>query len=162
VHTFENSVRITRSVEHVFAYLADLEHVPEWNYAISETRKTTPGPVAVGTTYRQVRSVPSPAVETLTVTRLDPDRRLDVEGRLGPFDARLSYELEPDGEGTRLVNSVRLEAHGPMRLAAGSSERCGRVEPRRAQEDPRAIEVAPWGSICLRRRSRRSSREMPC
>lgn len=125
MHTFENSVRITRSVEHVFAYLADLEHVPEWNYAISETRKTTPGPVAVGTTYRQVRSVPNTAVETLTVTRLDPDRRLDVEGRLGPFDARLSYELEPDSEGTRLVNSVRLEAHGPMRLAAGLAR--GRV-----------------------------------
>ena len=124
--TFENSVQIARPVEQVFAYLADLEHVPEWNYAISETRKTTPGPVAVGTVYRQVRSVPSPSVETLTVTRLEPDhRRLDVEGQLGPFDARLSYELEPDGDGTRLVNSIQLEARGPMRLVAGFS--AGRV-----------------------------------
>jgi hypothetical protein len=116
--TFENSVQIARPVDEVFAYLVDLEHVPEWNYAISETRKATPGPVAVGTTYRQVRSVPNPAVETLTVMRLDPGRRLDVEGQLGPFDARLSYELEADGDATRLVNSIQLQAHGPVRLTA--------------------------------------------
>jgi uncharacterized membrane protein len=53
-----NTILINRPVDEVYAFLADLEHTPEWNWAISETKKTTPGPVAVGTRYRQSRSVP--------------------------------------------------------------------------------------------------------
>ncbi|HLM22686.1 MAG TPA: hypothetical protein VK390_14325 [Propionibacteriaceae bacterium] len=36
------------SIEDVFAFIADLENVPTWNYAIVETKKTSPGPVGVG------------------------------------------------------------------------------------------------------------------
>ena len=56
--TFQNTVTIRRAIEDVFAFLADFENVPTWNYAIVETKKTSPGPVGVGTTYD--RSVPSP------------------------------------------------------------------------------------------------------
>jgi len=37
--TFENTVTIQRPVEDVFAFLADFEYVPTWNYAILETTK---------------------------------------------------------------------------------------------------------------------------
>ena len=66
--TFENTVTIRRSVEDVFSFLADLENVPKWNYAIVETRKVSAGPVGVGTIYQQVRSVPSRSEEHLEVT----------------------------------------------------------------------------------------------
>jgi uncharacterized protein YndB with AHSA1/START domain len=59
--TFQNTVTIRRPVEDVFAFLADFENVPRWNKAILRTRKTSPGPVGVGTTYRQVRTVPARA-----------------------------------------------------------------------------------------------------
>ena len=36
---FENTVTITRPVEEVFTYLADAENLPQWNYAIEQTRK---------------------------------------------------------------------------------------------------------------------------
>ena len=55
---FSNTVEIARPRSEVFAYLADLEHTPEWNWAITETRKVTSGPVGVGTVYQQTRSVP--------------------------------------------------------------------------------------------------------
>ena len=35
----------------VFAYLAHFENLPRWNYAISDTRKTSSGPVGVGSRY---------------------------------------------------------------------------------------------------------------
>jgi hypothetical protein len=35
--TFENTVTVRRAVEDVFAFLADFENVPTWNYAIVET-----------------------------------------------------------------------------------------------------------------------------
>jgi hypothetical protein len=57
----------------VFAYLADLEHIPEWNWAIVSTRKVSSGRAGVGARYEQRRSVPRPAVEILEVTELDPN-----------------------------------------------------------------------------------------
>jgi len=106
--TFENSVAIQRPVGDVFAFLADFENVPRWNYAIEETTKTSPGPVG-GTTYRQSRSIPWRGQEGFEVTVFDPTRRLVIEGRIGPFQARLGYVLEPMGDGTRLTNVMELE-----------------------------------------------------
>ncbi|HET7869619.1 MAG TPA: SRPBCC family protein [Actinomycetota bacterium] len=115
---FSNAITIDRSRHDVFEFLADLENVPKWNYAIVETRKTSDGPVHVGTTYRQVRSLPSRSEETLQVTELEPDRRFAVHGSLGPFMGTLTYELEDVRGSTRLTNKADLEARGIKRLAA--------------------------------------------
>lgn len=70
--SFTNTVTIDRPARDVFAFLADLENVPRWNYAISETRKMTPGDIGVGTTYEQTRSIPTPSREQLTITEFEP------------------------------------------------------------------------------------------
>ena len=57
---FENTTIIHRPIEPVFAYLAELENLPQWNYALSETHKITPGPIGEGTEYRQQRRLPRP------------------------------------------------------------------------------------------------------
>ena len=44
METFSNSVAIDRPVDEVFAFISDFENVPKWNYAIAETRKSSPGP----------------------------------------------------------------------------------------------------------------------
>jgi uncharacterized protein YndB with AHSA1/START domain len=116
--SFENTVIIRRPVEEVFAFLADFENVPKWNDAIVETTKTSPGPVGVGTTYRQTRSVPTRSEERFEVTAFEPPRRLEVQGQIGPFRARISYLLEPTGGGTRLRNAVDLGSSGPLTLVA--------------------------------------------
>jgi hypothetical protein len=116
--SFENIVIIQRPVEDVFAFLADFENIPKWNYAIVETKKVSPGPVGVGTTYRQTRSVPSKSEEGFEVTVFEPARRLEVQGQIGPFRARLSYLLEPTGSGTRLRNAVDLGSSGLLTLVA--------------------------------------------
>ena len=48
METFENTVTIERPVEDVFAFLRGLPERAEWNYAIEETTKTSPGPVGDG------------------------------------------------------------------------------------------------------------------
>jgi Polyketide cyclase / dehydrase and lipid transport len=117
--TFENTVTIRRAVEDVFAFLADFENVPTWNHAIVETRKTSPGPVGVGTTYRQLRSIPSRSEEGFQVTAFEPTSRLEVHGDIGPYTATISYLLAPTDAGTRLTNAVDLEpASGAWRLLA--------------------------------------------
>jgi carbon monoxide dehydrogenase subunit G len=114
--TFENTVMIGRPIEEVFGFLSDFENVPTWNYAISETRKLSEGPVGVGTIYQQVRSVPSRSEERFEVTVYDPPRQLEIRGQLGPFPSRLSYALVTVPEGTRVTNSAELELRGPGRL----------------------------------------------
>jgi uncharacterized protein YndB with AHSA1/START domain len=116
VATFENTVIIRRPTAEVFAFLADFENVPRWNYAISETHKVSQGPVGVGTVYQQVRSVPSRSEEGFEVTAYNPPRQLEIQGQLGPFPSRLAYALDAVPEGTRVTNSVELELRGPGRL----------------------------------------------
>ena len=117
--TFQNTLTIQRPVEDVFAFLADFENLPAWNYAIVETKKTSPGPVGVGTTYRQLRSIPTRSEEGFEVTAFEPTSRLEVHGDIGPFTATSSYLLAPMGEGTRLTNTVDLQpASGGLRLLA--------------------------------------------
>jgi carbon monoxide dehydrogenase subunit G len=115
---FSNTITIERSPHDVFVFVSDLENVPKWNYAIVETRMISDRPVRVGTTYRQVRSLPSRSEETLRVTEFEPDRRFAVQGGLGPFEGRLTYEFEEIGGSTRLTNKADLEARGIKKLAA--------------------------------------------
>jgi carbon monoxide dehydrogenase subunit G len=113
--TFQNTVTIRREIEDVFAFLADFENVPTWNYAIVETKKTSPGPVAVGTTYRQIRSIPDRSEERFEVTAFEPSSH----GNIGHFITTISYLLTPTGDGTRLTNVVDLKlSSGVLRLLA--------------------------------------------
>ena len=120
---FANRVTVQRSPHEVFEYLANFENVPDWNYAIVETRKTSDGPVGVGTKYRQTRSLPSPSEEVFEVTEFEPDQRLAIHGGLGPFEGTLTYELETVADGTRITNSADLEAHGLLKIAAPLASR---------------------------------------
>src|SRR5262245_11868555 len=113
---FTNTITIHRSRHEVFAYLADLENLPHWNYAIKETRKLDAGPVAVGSRFRQVRTVPTYQEESLEVVELEQDRKLTVRGTLNTMPAELDYLLESDGEGTVLTNSVDLTLRGAVAL----------------------------------------------
>ena len=62
-----NTVTITRPVEEILTYLADPENLPQWNYAIEQTRKISPGPVGVGTVYRQTRTLPGRSHEDFDI-----------------------------------------------------------------------------------------------
>jgi hypothetical protein len=117
--TFQNTVTIRRAIEDVFAFLADFENVPTWNYAIVETKKTSPGPVGVGTTYQQIRSIPDRSEEGFKVIAFEPTSRLEVHGDIGRFIATIGYLLTRTGDGTRLTNVVDLKpSSGVLRLLA--------------------------------------------
>lgn len=115
---FTNTIRIDRPTPEVFAYLADPENIPQWNYAISETTKTSDGPVGVGTSYRQVRTIPEESEEALEITEFEPDRRFAIRGDLGPFHGDVTYQLDPAQGGTIITNAMDLKAAGAARLIA--------------------------------------------
>jgi uncharacterized membrane protein len=57
--SFENTATIRRLVADVFAFLADFENIPAWNYAVVETRKVSPS--RWGSARPTARSVRCPA-----------------------------------------------------------------------------------------------------
>ncbi|AUY53792.1 SRPBCC family protein [Streptomyces sp. CB01881] len=69
---FENTLTVDAPVGEVFAYLARPENLPRWNHALDTTEQTSPGPIGVGTTYRQTRTLPRPAEERFRITAYDP------------------------------------------------------------------------------------------
>jgi carbon monoxide dehydrogenase subunit G len=142
---FSNAITIARSPHDVFEFISDLENVPKWNYAIAETRKASEGPVAVGTRYRQLRSLPNRSEETLQVTEFEPDRRFAFEGGLGPFKGTLTYELEEIGGRTRLTNNADLEPRGIAKLAAPIA--AGRVRGAVAENLEALRQLLERGSI---------------
>ena len=107
--TFQNTVTIARPTDEVFAFLADFGNIPAWNYAITRTVQTSPGPAGVGATYRQTRTIPRHTEEAFEITHLAPPSRLAIKGQIGPFLATNSYLLQPTTGGTRLTNNVELE-----------------------------------------------------
>ena len=113
-----NTITINRQPAEVFRFLARFENVPLWNHAISETRKITAGPVGVGSRYRQTRTLATPTSETFEVTEFEPDRRLSINGALGPFRGEVTYQLTPAGDGTTLTNTMHLQPSGPLRFVA--------------------------------------------
>jgi uncharacterized protein YndB with AHSA1/START domain len=115
---FTNTITINRPPADVFAYLSDLENLPRWNYAINQTRRTSGGPVGVGSRYRQTRTLPTRSEETLEVTEFEPDRTLSIRGPLGPFHTEVTYLLAPTENGTALTNTMYLRPSGPLRLVA--------------------------------------------
>jgi len=52
------------------------------------------------------------------VTVFEPASQLQIQGQIGPFQARISYLLEPTDSGTRLRNAVDLGSSGPLTLVA--------------------------------------------
>jgi hypothetical protein len=120
---FTNTITIDRQPAVVFAYLADLENLPRWNYAITETRKTTTGPVDVGSRYQQTRTVPVRAEEHLEVVEFKPGRRLAFRGSLNSLPALIGYSLRPEGDATVLTNSVELRPPPPLDLLAPIARR---------------------------------------
>lgn len=109
METFQNTVTIGRTPVEVFAFLADFQNVPSWNYAIEQTRKITAGPVGVGTIYRQIRTIPRRSEESFRVTSFEPPTRLAMQGQVGPFQAKISYLIDPIADLTKLANDVELE-----------------------------------------------------
>ncbi|GAB4456127.1 MAG: hypothetical protein Kow00120_25500 [Anaerolineae bacterium] len=117
---FENTTVIDRPAAQVFDFLADLENLPRWNYAVVETEKISDGSVGVGIRYRQVREFLGRRIEDqFEVTAYEPAKRLAIESTVpGLFPFAFVYELAPVHGNTRITNSVTLEPQGALRLAS--------------------------------------------
>jgi hypothetical protein len=100
----------------VFQLFTDFEHAPERVTGITQLDILTPGPVGVGTRFRESRRIHGhEASEEMEITAFEPGRHFDVRCRSGGREYRSAYRFSPEGPGTKVEVDFESE---PLSLAA--------------------------------------------
>src|SRR3954465_11926300 len=146
-HGFSGSAVVDRSIEDVFAFLADGTNDPKFSPRVQEIRKTTDGPPGVGTVFASTvkdagmttkREIELTAFEAPTKMRWRETSKNAVTAAEG------GYDLAPEGDGTRVTIFNVLEGHGIGKLLAGLAVRPARKD---ADAFPGRIKAAAEASI---------------
>ena len=120
---FEQSVVVHRPVEVVFSYLANPENDPYWSGASDEMHITSPRPVRVGTTVRQVGHFLGRRLElSLNVTAYEPNRRFGMSVVSGPLKFAGVRHVEPVPEGTLVTFHGGGDSRGLFKIAEPLAE----------------------------------------
>lgn len=107
----ECSVQIAAAPEAVFAAFSDVHNAPQWVPAIRRTEVLTPGPVGVGTRFRETRVMfGKEATETLEITAFDPPRLMAIEADSCGAHFRSEFAFAPEGQGTRVTLRMQTRA----------------------------------------------------
>jgi uncharacterized membrane protein len=117
---FENTIRIDRPVEELFAFLSDFENIPKWNYYVLEVRQLSEGSIGVGTTYHQIRKTDE---QDFRIIEFEPGHTVAVKTlpQSSPSFER-KFTLYEEGDTTRLRDEWKLDTGRPAfleRLAGG-------------------------------------------
>jgi hypothetical protein len=105
-------------VEAAFDYVANFEHIVEWDPGVTAVRKTTDGPPSVGSEYDlDLNYGGSPIFMTYRITEWDPPRRVVLEGdgdRTVAVD-RISFSASAVGSSVEYQADIRMK--GVYRVA---------------------------------------------
>ena len=108
--TVDSSVEIPADTTAVFAYLANLEHNPVWNWAVTDTRSLDGAPRR-GSRYMQTHSSPRRSKEILEITSFRQSEHLEVTSRVDGTVVLYRYDLfAMSAEKTELRLAVELHS----------------------------------------------------
>ena len=126
----ELTIEVARPPDEVFAFLTDLEKLPEWQGSAIESRAE--GPLREGARIHERRSLFGREAETeLEVTAYEPGRRLTLRTIRGPVGLTIDHALEEHAGGTKLQVTAEGKQKGALRFAGRAVESRARKELRR-------------------------------
>jgi carbon monoxide dehydrogenase subunit G len=109
--TFTISRVIAAPVAETFRLASDIEGLPGRIKGITKVEKLTPGPVGVGTRYKETRVMfKREASETFEFTAFEPDRRYEVTASSCGAEYRCEFRFTPEGAGTRVDVTFQVRA----------------------------------------------------
>jgi len=112
------SATIMRPVAEVFAVLSNPENTPKWSSGSLESKKTSAGPMGVGTTTRSVSRFLGRRIESENeITEFEPNKKFASKSKSGPFPMEASMTFEPIEGGTRVNFTIEAEPSGFFKLA---------------------------------------------
>jgi uncharacterized protein YndB with AHSA1/START domain len=112
-----DSITIDRPVEEVFAYVTDVTNDPAWHTDVLEARKTSEGPIGMGTVWHS-RFKPTMGISEgdMEVVDFEPNRTQVMRGQIGPMQPTLTYLLEPSDGGTKFTRRIQINVSGWMKI----------------------------------------------
>jgi uncharacterized membrane protein len=114
----ESTTVIKRPVEEVFAVLSNLENNLKWDSVALEVKKTSEGPIGVGTTWRILQKAFGKRLEIeAKFTEYEPNRKTTLKSKSGPFPVEVRRTYEPVEGGTRVSHIFEAEPGGFFKLA---------------------------------------------
>ena len=112
------STTIKRPVEDVFAVLSNPENSPKWSSSALDSKKTSEGPIGVGTTSRSVSKFLGRRIESESeITEFEPNRKFAAHSKSGPFPFQATVTFERIEGGTRVNVTIEAEPGGFFKLA---------------------------------------------
>jgi uncharacterized membrane protein len=111
------AVLISRPLDEVFEFVADVRNRPRWDDSVDSEELTSPEPIGVGSTVRtKLRSMGKDYEYTWEIVEHEPPRRMKVESTSGPFPTTLEFQFADRDGGTQVSASVTGRPTGSMRL----------------------------------------------
>jgi uncharacterized membrane protein len=128
----------------LFAYLADLDNLPEWMAGIVRAEVTSAGELGMGSRARVVRALGSQQVEAdLTVAEYDPPRHIVITSEVSGVNVAATLDLDPaadDSTDLRFAMEIRgsmlTRFMEPMIAGAAGGEIDATLERLRARFAP--------------------------
>lgn len=114
------TIEIERSPADVFAYLADVTHLTDWQSGVHSAAIEGGGGPSAGARVRESRTLLGKELETtLEIVEFDPPRLFTLRALDGPALFTVRHELEPSGDDTELTVVVEGEVKHLPGFAAG-------------------------------------------
>ena len=115
---FDVGTTIKRPVEDVFAVLSDFSNGSKWaSGAVEPAKRTSAGPIGVGTTWHGVGKVIGRQFDTdITCTEFEANRKVTIKFTK-PFPTTSIVTFESVAGGTRVSQTVESEPGGFFKLA---------------------------------------------
>ena len=111
------AVEIDATPERVFAALADVANHTTWARGPEEIRNLSESPARLGSTFEQVGQLMGRTfVAECQVSDYAENRRFGFSGNK-PFPFQVSWDLEPNSGGTKLIMGGQIKPGGLLKVA---------------------------------------------
>jgi Polyketide cyclase / dehydrase and lipid transport len=146
-HEFNGSAVIERPIDEVFAFLADGTNDPKFSPRVQEIRKTTDGPIGVGTVFEsKVKDAGMTTSRKFELTTFEAPTKIRWAERSKNMitvpDGGYDLEKVTDTQ-TKVTIHNTLEGHGFGKLIVGFATRAAvKDAPAFAQRIKSAVEAA--------------------
>lgn len=102
----EIAIDIDAPPDRVWAVMSDVERWPEWTESMAKVERLEPGPLTLGSTARVKQ--PRLAAATWRVTAFDLGKGFVWESRTMGSHVIGGHRIEPRGDGSRAVLTIRM------------------------------------------------------
>ena len=122
-----SEIEINRPVESVYGFFLDMErNIVATDPTVESVVKTSEGPLGAGTTFLIRQPVMGNVREqSVRVTDVEPNRRIDMDAAFGPVRPRISIQFEPITTGTRVIFNGDSRPVGLFKLLPFLADRIG-------------------------------------